>query len=48
MKLDINEVYLAKIAIETISVKGGDARALVGLLVKLDKEFDRLQKIDTK
>ena len=48
MKLDINEVYLAKVAIETISVKGSDARALVVLLDKLDKEFTRLQKTDAK
>lgn len=48
MKLDINEVYVAKTAIEAISIKGSDARAIANLLDKLDKEFDKLQKAQEK
>jgi|TARA_R110002050_G_scaffold201017_1_gene336137 hypothetical protein len=48
MKLEINEVYVAKTAIEAISIKGSDARAVADLLDKLDKEFDKLQKAQEK
>ena len=48
MKLEINEVYVAKTAIEAISIKGSDARAVADLLDKLDKEFDKHQKAQEK
>ena len=48
MKIEINEVYVAKTAIEAISIKGSDARAVADLLDKLDKEFDKLQKAQEK
>jgi hypothetical protein len=43
MKLDINEVFLAKGAIEGSTIKGSDARVVVGALDKLEKEFNRLE-----
>jgi hypothetical protein len=48
MKLDISEVAFCKAAVESVNVKAHDARALVSLMDKLDKELERLQSIEEK
>lgn len=48
MKLNITEVHFCKAAVESVNVKASDAKAVASLLEKLDKEFDRLQKIEEK
>lgn len=48
MKLDINEVFVAKSGVENVQVKGSDARMVANLLDKLDNEFNRLQKLEAK
>jgi acylphosphatase len=48
MKLDLTEVYFLQQASVNVSVKAKDARLVADLLEKLDKEFDRLQKIEEK
>jgi hypothetical protein len=48
MKLDLTEVYFLQQASVNVSVKAKDARLVANLLEKLDKEFDRLQKIEEK
>lgn len=48
MKIDIAEVYFIKEALKTVSIKATDAPAVAALISKLDKEFDRLQKLEEK
>ena len=48
MKVDIAEVYFMKEALKTVSIKATDAPAVAALISKLDKEFDRLQKLEEK
>lgn len=48
MKLDITEVYLVKQSVENQTIKATDAKAVMGLIEKLDKEFVRLQKLEEK
>lgn len=48
MKLDIQEVYVLKQAIASISIKASDAPIVVGVMNKLDREFERLQKLEVK
>jgi hypothetical protein len=46
MKLEINEVYFVKESIKSITIKASDAPAISKLMEKLDKEFERLQKLE--
>lgn len=48
MKLDITEVYLVKQSVENQTIKATDAKTVMGLIEKLDKEFVRLQKLEEK
>jgi hypothetical protein len=48
MKLNITEVHFVKQAIGSVSIKAADASFVSELMVKLDKEFERLQKIEEK
>lgn len=48
MKFDISEVYFVKQAIEVATVKVSDAKFASDLLIKVDKELDRLQKAASK
>ena len=48
MKFDITEVYFVKQAIEVATVKVSDAKFASDLLIKVDKELDRLQKAESK
>lgn len=48
MKFDLSEINFLKNALESCSVKVSDAHFVSGVLVKIDKEFDRLQKIAEK
>jgi hypothetical protein len=46
MKLEISEVFFIKESMKSVSIKASDAPAVAKLIVKLDKEFDRLQKLE--
>jgi hypothetical protein len=46
MKLEISEVFFVKESMKSVSIKASDAPAVAKLIVKLDKEFDRLQKLE--
>ena len=48
MKLEINEVYFLKEAVGQVNIKAADAQEVAKLLTKLDKEFERLQKLELK
>lgn len=48
MKLDLTEIYFLQQASENVSVKAKDAKTVANLLDKLNKEFDRLQKLEDK
>jgi len=48
MKLELEEIFFLKNAAESVSVKGKDAGIVHGALNKLEKEFDRLQKLQSK
>ena len=48
MKVEIAEVFFIKEAMKTVSIKATDAPMVGKLMEKLDKEFDRLQKIEEK
>lgn len=48
MKLEINEVYFIKNALESVNIKASDAPAVAKTMEKLDKEFVRLQKLQEK
>lgn len=48
MKFDINEVAFIKNALEGCNIKVADAKAVTVILTKLEKEFDRLYKIEEK
>lgn len=48
MKLDITEVYLVKQSVENQTIKATDAKTVLSLIEKLDKEFVRLQKLEQK
>lgn len=48
MKFNVSEVYVMKSGVDNISIKGSDARMVADLLDKLDKEFNRLQKVEDK
>lgn len=48
MKLELPEVYLLKTAVESINIKATDAPIVAKVLEKLDREFNRLQKLEEK
>jgi hypothetical protein len=48
MKLGINEVSFIHQAVMSVSIKGSDAVQVAGLIEKLEKEFSRLQKLESK
>ncbi len=48
MKLEINEVFFIKNALESVSIKASDAPVVAKTLEKLDREFNRLQKLEEK
>tara|TARA_R100001224_G_C4022216_1_gene149737 strand:+ start:178 stop:327 length:150 start_codon:yes stop_codon:yes gene_type:complete len=48
MKLDIDEVAFVKSALEGCSIKVSDAKAVGAIMDKLQKEFDRLFKLQDK
>lgn len=48
MKLDISEVFFVKSAVDSSNIKASDAGMVYALQVKLDKEFDRLKKLEDK
>lgn len=47
MKLDINEIHFVKSALEVATIKVSDARFAGDIMVKLEKEFERLQKLES-
>lgn len=46
MKLEISEVYFVKESMKSITIKASDAPTVAKLIAKLDKEFERLQKLE--
>lgn len=46
MKLEISEVFFIKESMKSVTIKAADAPVVAKLIVKLDKEFDRLQKLE--
>lgn len=48
MKLEINEVFFLKNALESVNIKASDAPTVAKTIEKLDKEFVRLQKLEAK
>lgn len=48
MKLDITEVYFLSQVTKAANIKASDAPIVSELMTKLDKEFERLQKIEEK
>lgn len=48
MKLDITEVYFIKQAVDGTTIKATDAGMVHALQVKVDKEFDRLRKLEER
>lgn len=48
MKLDIQEIYFIKQAVDATTIKATDAGMVHSLQVKVDKEFERLRKIEEK
>ena len=48
MKLNITEVFLVKQSVGNQTIKAADAKTVSTLMEKLEKEFDRLQKLEEK
>ena len=48
MKMDINEIHFVKEALNGCTIKIKDATFASTVLQKLDKEFDRLQVLESK
>jgi len=48
MKLEINEVFFLRQVIENVNISAKDAHAVSATMNKLDKEFERLQKLQEK
>ena len=48
MKLQIDEVGFLRDAIKTVTIKASDAPNVASVMSKLDKEFDRLFKVEEK
>ena len=45
MKLEISEVYLLKASLEAATIKAKDAPIVAKTMEKLDKEYQRLEKL---
>tara|TARA_R100001460_G_scaffold44223_2_gene80943 strand:- start:2091 stop:2243 length:153 start_codon:yes stop_codon:yes gene_type:complete len=48
MKLEINEVYFLNEVVKAANIKAADAPTICDLMIKLEKEFLRLQKLEEK
>lgn len=48
MKLDINEVFFLKQSVEQVTIKASDAPVVAKTIEKLDRELQRLQKLEEK
>jgi hypothetical protein len=48
MKLEIQEAYLIGQALKGCTIKGSDAPVMASTILKIEKEFDRLQKLEDK
>ncbi len=48
MKLEINEIYFLTEVAKQANIKAADAGLIVSLMEKLEKEFNRLQKLHEK
>tara|TARA_R100000406_G_scaffold70536_1_gene50840 strand:+ start:189 stop:347 length:159 start_codon:yes stop_codon:yes gene_type:complete len=48
MRVDLTEIHFIKQACENQTIKVSDARVVVKLMDKLDKEFERLQKKESE
>lgn len=48
MKFEINEIQALNQAMLNSTFKGSDAKAVSAIIVKLEKEFERLYKIQEK
>ena len=48
MKLEINEVQILNQAISNSTIKGSDAKTVSVIITKLEKEFERLYKLQEK
>ena len=48
MKLEINEVQILNQAISNSTIKGSDAKTVSVIINKLEKEFERLYKLQEK
>jgi hypothetical protein len=46
MKLDIGEVFFIKESMKTVTIKAIDSPMVAKLITKIDKEFDRLKKLE--
>lgn len=46
MKLEIQEVYFLREALKSVNIKATDAPAVSNIMDKLDKEFERLEKLE--
>ncbi len=45
MKLEINEVQILNQAMSNSTIKGSDAKTVSVIITKLEKEFERLYKL---
>lgn len=48
MKLEINEVQILNQAMSNSTIKGSDASTVAVIINKLEKEFERLYKLQEK
>ena len=48
MKLDLVEIQMITQAVGAATIRGKDAPTVATILLKLEKEFDRLEKIEKK
>lgn len=48
MKLEISEVQILNQAISNATIKGSDAKSIAAIIVKLEKEFERLYNLQEK
>ena len=48
MKLEINEIHFLKESMKAVNIKATDAPAVSNLISKLEREFERLQKLELK
>ena len=48
MKLEINEVFFLSQVVEKVNISAKDAHLVSRLITKIEKEFERLQKLEGK